>query len=139
MGGKYRTETDGVNWAQVWATVTPWLTFDEFIAGINGQYDRLETIRDLNANTVALITKRAQALIDRPQRFRPEGEALIPAHCGLDLWDRVRLVDARVGADKIFRVIGCTFTYQPKVKAYTMELALDPDKTTYNQIGGVPG
>jgi hypothetical protein len=136
--GRYRTQTDDVNWAQVWATVTPWLTYDEFIQQVNTQYDRLEVVEDLNATTEDLITARAQAMLTRPQRFRAEGEALIPAHCGLDLWDRVQLVDARVSLDKVFRAIGCLFTWAPKSKSYQMELKLGPDETVFPEQEDMP-
>jgi hypothetical protein len=126
-GGRYRTETDEVNWADVWATTTPWLTYDEFVDRINDQYDRFTHVNDLNADTTTLIKERARALIARPHRFRAEGEAIIPPNVGLDLWDRADIDDDRVNVDRVFRVAGYILSYQPSRKTYRMELQLAPD------------
>ena len=97
------------------------------LAQINDQYGRLATLSDLNLDSQADATDRAQAEMTRRYRLTSCGQVIVPPNCGLELWDVLSIQDYRVGIFREWRAMSIDFTYErDRRSAYRMTVDLCP-------------
>lgn len=132
--GNYDQTPLAINWANVWGTLTPLTTADEVLPQVNDQYGRLETFSDLNLDNQADATDRARARLTQRYRLTDCGQVVIPPHCGLELWDTMKVIDRRAGIEKEWRAMSIEFTYAREKKSlYHMTVNLCPQDDLYHR------
>ncbi|MBI4301760.1 MAG: hypothetical protein HY664_04055 [Chloroflexi bacterium] len=112
MEGRYRTHVQGFNRVQVYGSGV----FNESFGWgeIEAVYDHLTQVHDLNLDSVSEAQARANAELTRSQRQAIQGQIVVPANCGQELWDVVAITDARAGLTAAqYRVLGLNLQYSP--------------------------
>jgi hypothetical protein len=124
--GRYKEEAMNTNRVQVWGTQTPHIMVDRFAwDDLEDVYDRLQQVRDLNINTVALAQQRADALLREAEIEATDGEISVPMNCGQELWDVIEVTDARVNFQvKKYRLRGLEILYSIHKSEYRLKMRL---------------
>lgn len=110
LWGRYGVLLPSANRAQVFGDG---LMAEEFRwDSVEGVYDRLRQVHDLNLDSVAKAQDRAQAELRRQDMTRDAGEVVVPVNCGQELYDVVEVTDPLVGLTAARqRVLGLAVRY----------------------------
>lgn len=123
LSGRYAAVAAEVNRAQVFGDAV----FAERLdwAAVEGSYDRLVQVHDLNLTTVAQAGDRGDALLREAALATEDGEIAVPVSCGQELYDVVEVTDALAGlAAEKRRVLGIELRYSTAAGTYEQRLRL---------------
>ena len=90
------------------------------------RFEKVRTVVDLNLTEDAEAAARAAAALRQAQLEAVDDELrLFGVHCGVELYDIVDVTDAQVGLEAATRrVLGYSWTYEPRRGRYDMTLTL---------------
>ena len=123
LSGRYVAAAAEVNRAQVFGDAV----FAERLdwAAVEGSYDRLVQVHDLNLTTVAQAGDRGDALLREAALAAADGEITVPVNCGQELYDVIEVTDAPAGLDaEKRRVLGLELRYSTSAGTYEHRLSL---------------
>jgi hypothetical protein len=123
LSGRYLAAAAEVNRAQVFGDAV----FAERLdwAAVEGSYDRLVQVHDLNLTTVAQAEDRGDALLREAALAAADGEIVVPVNSGQELYDIIEVTDALAGLDaEKRRVLGLELRYSTAAGTYEQRLGL---------------
>ena len=110
LRGRYGSAVPAANRVQLFGDGIFQERFDW--ASLEGIYDRLLQVHDLNLTSVALADDRGDAELRRQAIASTTGEVVVPVNCGQELYDVVEVTDAAVGVTAAKRrVLGIDLRY----------------------------
>ncbi|HEU5320421.1 MAG TPA: hypothetical protein VFX28_06445, partial [Methylomirabilota bacterium] len=123
LRGRYEAEAMAANRAQVFGSGV----FSERLdwPSVEGVYDRLEQVLDVNVTTAAQADDRGDAVLRKAALEASDGEIAVPVNCGQELYDVIEVTDALAGLSAAKRrVLGLELRYSVASGAYEQRLRL---------------